>query len=241
MPKQKPPRQQHPRQACPEMCTLLVLDRWSTRNWRDATTVGRLINRKDGDRKETDPPLGARSLFINGVRYANAAAKFWSSLIDEVRRDFAACSAIELSALSPAGLESDLLYPQRALEKDIGRFIFADMKKMMTETIAELEIIGPPSAVNIRLLKADEELYAGDMALDCVDSEIFPYLIVWPLAWAGVHDATWNNDRLVASFSAEDKARRLIYSVSFEVLTRHVSEGLFSRSFTAVPAVAPMT
>jgi hypothetical protein len=199
--------------------------------------MGRLIDRETKTKEVHDGVKGAVALFINKVRYGNAAAKFWSSLIDEVLEDFPQCSMIELSGLSSVRLEHDLLYPQRALEKDLNRLVLTDMEAMMKETIAELEILGPPSAVNIRLGKGSEELYAGNLSIDCVDADIFPYLIVWPLAWAGIPEATWNKERLEGDFTAEDRTRHLTYAIPFALSINHVSEGLYRRVFTATPSL----
>jgi hypothetical protein len=199
--------------------------------------MGKLIQGRPDTDMTTPGVKGSLSLFVNGIHYGNAAAKFWSSLIDEVLEDFPQCSMIELSGLSSARLEHDLLYPQRALEKDMNRLVMTDMETMMKETIAEMEILGPPSAVHIRLGKGSEELYDGNLSIDCVDADIFPYLIVWPLAWAGIPTATWNEERLEGDFTAEDRTRHLTYVIPFALLISHVSEGLYRRVFTATPSL----
>jgi hypothetical protein len=202
--------------------------------------MGRLINRHTDKEQSHTGLKGSIALFINQIRYTNAAAKFWSSLIDEVLDDFPQCSMIELSAFSTARLEKDLLYPQRALEKDLNHLVFADMETMMKETIAEMEILGPPSAVHIRLGKGSEELYDSDLSLDCVDADIYPYLVVWPLAWAGIPDSAWNDERIEGEFTAVDRTRHLTYVVPFAVALSHVSEGLYRRVFTATPSLTAL-
>jgi len=188
---------------------------------------------------EKEPPVrrGAASLFIQGMRYANAAAKFWSSIIDELREDFPECSMMELSASSPGKLSRDFLYPHRALERDLSNLFFCDLETMMKETIAELEIIGPPSSVQVRLFSGENELLVGQLPLDCVDAEIFPYLIVWPLVWANTPDDTWNSECLSGEIEAEDQTRHLVYAISFELTTRHISEGLYRRCISVTPAL----
>jgi hypothetical protein len=189
--------------------------------------MARLLSGKPEE--ETPVQRGAASLFVNGARYVNAAAKFWSSLIDELREDFPECSTIELSSSSPGKLHHDLLYPHRAMERDLNNLLFCDLETMMKETIAELEIIGPPSSVAVRLLSGKTELLAGQLPLDCVDAEIFPYLIVWPLEWANIPDNTWNTECLSGNFAAEDRKRHLEYAISLELTTQHISEGLYRR------------
>ena len=200
--------------------------------------MGKLIRGKPDAGESPSDTRGAVALFVNGERYANAAAKFWSSLIDEVSEDFPQCTSIEISAPSAGALEYDLLYPHRALEKDLDSLVFTNLEDMMRETMAEIELLGPPSSVQIRLFNGQNEIYAGELPLDCVDAEIFPYLIVWPLVWADIPDNAWNNESLSGQIEAEDKRRHIIYTMSFVLTTKHLSEGLFRRSITVKPTVA---
>jgi hypothetical protein len=200
--------------------------------------MGKLIRDKPDEGETQSETSGAASIFVNGARYANAAAKFWSSLIDEVSEDFPKCSSIELSASSSGALEHDLLFPQRALEKDLDHLVFADVEAMMKETIAEIEILGPPAPVQIRLLAGQDEIYSGSLPLDCVDAEIFPYLVVWPLSWAEIPDGAWNNESVSGEIEAQDRRRHIVYKMFFILTTTHLSEGLFRRSIAVTPSVA---
>ncbi len=150
--------------------------------------------------KYNPPPAGkatARGIFVQGIRYANAAAKFWPSLLDEVRAEFPGCSVVGLSAPSSCQLCRDHLFPALSLERDMEKLVGTDIGKAMKETMAELEIMGPPTSVRIRLLsEGGEELLSRDLPLDSIDSEIFPYLVVWLFEWAGIPDTLWNSEVL---------------------------------------------
>lgn len=197
--------------------------------------MARLINRK----KDTAPPArpGPKSLFVNGVRYANTAAKFWPSLIDEVREDFPDCSGIELAASTSAELGREHLFPEIAFEKDIFHLLTADMEQVMRNTLAELEILGPPTSVQIKLLSGEDELLSGELPLECIDAEIFPFLIVWLLEWAGIPEFQWNNEFLDGDITAQDRKRHRVYRISFTLNNKHLSEGLYRRSISLVHSV----
>lgn len=197
--------------------------------------MARLINRKR-DKALPDKP-GTQWLFVRGVRYANTAAKFWPSLIDEVREDFPDCSIIELAASTSGELERENLFPEIAFEKDFYHLLTADMQEEMRNILAELEIMGPPCSVQIRLLRGKKELLSSELPLDCIDAEIFPFLIVWLLEWAGIPEFQWNNEFLEGNITAEDKKRRLLFRISFSLNNRHLSEGLYQRSISLVHSV----
>lgn len=192
--------------------------------------MARLINRKH-DKTLPDKP-GTQWLFVRGVRYSNTAAKFWPSLIDEVREDFPDCSMIELAASTSADLGPEQLFPEIIFERDIHHLLTMDMEEVMRNTLAELEILGPPSSVQIRLLSGEEELLSSALPLDCIDAEIFPFLIVWLLEWAGIPESQWNNEFLQGDITAEDTRRRLVYQMSFSLKNSHLSEGLYRRSIS---------
>ena len=184
----------------------------------------------------TDPPDDSRKsraggqFFVNGVRYTNSAAKFWYGLIDEITEDFPECTCIELSSISSDRLSADLLFPEKALEKDLAQFIDTDFEKEMKDTIAELEIIGTPSPAQIRLFSGKKDILSRQLSEDLMDSEILSYMIVWPLKWADIPELQWNNESLEGRISAEDRIRKLVYRASFNLVKNHLSEGLFRRS-----------
>lgn len=195
-----------------------------------------LLSRRQGATPSDKP--GPKSLWVNGVRYAHAAAKFWPSLVDEVAQDFPDCTRFDLSAPSSGKLERNLLFPELALEEGIRELEDASLDDVMKETLAELELMGPPSAVQVRLFRAEDELLAVEIPLDCVDSETFPCLIAWPLEWAGLATDVWNENTMAGTFIGDDRQRGIRYDLAFRLTHTHLSEGLYQRSFSVVHAVS---
>lgn len=200
--------------------------------------MGGLIN----SRPDEDIPEGAGvdALVVEGITYRNAAAKFWPSLIDEVLEDYPQCTAIELSAASSGLLRHDHLYPEKVFNEDLEAMMDLDLQQAMTGVVAELKILGPPASVMIRLLQKEEELFCGELPLDCLDAELFPYVISWPLRWAMVPETSWNKEYVSGSFLAQDRTRALLYSVDFNLNSRHLSEGLYHRSFSVASSIGPL-
>lgn len=194
-----------------------------------------LISRKHG--KKSAARIGTCSLFVRGVPYSNSAAKFWPSLVDEIREDFPDCSLIELIASTPGKFGRRHLFPELAFERDLLRLLNANLQDVMRDAVAELEILGPPSSVQVHLLSGQEELLSCELSTDCIDAEIFPYLATWLLEWAGIPDSRWNNEFLAGDITAEDKKRRLVYQISFDMVNRHLSEDLYQRSISLTPSV----
>lgn len=168
--------------------------------------------------------------FVEGVRYTNSASKFWYGLMDEITEDFPECTCIELSSIASDRLSADLLFPEQTLEKDLKQFLDSDIEAEMKNTIAELEIIGAPSPVQIRLFSAEKDLLSRQLPDDVIDSEILSYMIVWPLKWADIPEVQWNSELLEGCISIEDRIKGLVYSASFNLAKKDLSEGLFRRS-----------
>jgi len=194
-----------------------------------------LITRKQGQ-EPVDRPT-PKSFHVNGIRYSNAAAKFWPSLIDEVAEDFPDCTTVELSAPATGRLDRSLLFPVIALEEGIHALQGANIHDVMNDALAELELLGPPAAVRIRLLAADKELLSTELPLDCIDSETFPHLVVWPLEWAGLPPTVWNNEDLAGCFTGEDRRRGIIYEMAFGLTNTHRKEGLYRRTLSVTHTV----
>jgi hypothetical protein len=200
--------------------------------------MARIISGHLDDPVPTTP--GVEALFVRGRRYANTAAKFWASLVDEILEDTPACSRAELTALTAGPLSAKFLHPESALQDSLADLLTQDLREVMREMLAELEIVGPPGSVTVRLLDGETELLARPLPLDCVDADIFPCLLVWPLEWAGIARSTWNNEFVNGDFAAEDRRRGLLYQLSFDLRNTHVSEGLYRRCLSVSPAVCPM-
>jgi hypothetical protein len=178
------------------------------------------------------------ALFVGGVRHANSAAKFWPALVDEVRQRFPDSSRIELATATSAWLSRELLFPQRELEQAIERLKDADLERVLRETLAQLALTGPPASVILRVLSGDAERLLQEIPTDCLDAEIFPYLVVWLLEWAQVAEMLWNLEVVEGAFTAVDRNRRVAYRILFRLESRHLSEGLYRRTVVLTPIVS---
>jgi hypothetical protein len=171
-----------------------------------------------------------RALYVNGVRHATSAAKFWPALIDEIRLDFPHCDRFELSAPGGGLVNPSHLFPEQELAHELENLDETDLERAILGTIAEMELFGPPPPVQARLFAGERELLARALPEDCLDGDILPYLIAWLLAWAGVPETQWEGDRLTGGFSATDRGRHLLYTVAFDFTQTHLSEGLYQRA-----------
>lgn len=173
--------------------------------------------------------IGAKRIFVRGVPFDNAAAKFWSTLLDELVELFPACNEISIEADCGGLLNPELLNPEKSLQAEAEQLKNADARRLFNEIVAALEVIGPPCPVRIVLRGGGIELEARDLPVDCIDAEIVPFLLVWLLEWGSLVEYAWNNERVAGEFQAEDRARNLEYSFAFALQSRHLSEGLFHR------------
>src|SRR3989339_904147 len=151
--------------------------------------MSRILKTEQDNSPIPDKAMGP--VFVNSKRYNNSAAKFWYGLIEEITTDFKDCTEIELLSKASLQLHRGLLRPELNLEHDIEQLLFKNLAAEMENTIAELELLGPPPAVHIRLLSNASEIISRDLSLDIIDSEIFPCLIVWPLEWARIPETCW--------------------------------------------------
>ncbi|MDD4870833.1 MAG: hypothetical protein PHR77_09760 [Kiritimatiellae bacterium] len=190
--------------------------------------MSRLFETDKSGNTEQNHPYGP--VFINGIRFTNSSAKFWYGLLEEVIKDFAGCNEIELSSSSSDELTHEFLFPETALEKDLRKLLHADIESEIKKTMAELEIMGPPPPVHIRLLSGEMEIISRDLPLDIIDSEIFSYMAVWLLKWADIPEIQWNNKHIEGSFCMKNWKHTLVYCMSFIMEKQHLSEGLFLRS-----------
>jgi len=194
-----------------------------------------------GRRRESAGRVACDALFVHRVRYANSAAKFWPNLLDEVDEVLPDCSRIELVAPGEGALQAEQLYPELELEREMLRMETADMADAMRNTLAMLEITGPPAAVGIRLYKGRRRVRSRKLPADCVDAEVFTFLLVWLLRWACVPEVRWNDRQVEGCFTAEDRRRAVRYQVGLSLANEHLSEGLYRRTLTLHHAAAPLT
>jgi len=174
--------------------------------------------------------IGSDRWVVGGTEYANAAAKFWSALLDEREEDYPAADRLRLSAmcgslLHPGFLEFRVEVTEADLETD-------DLRALFRQAEAEWELIGPPPPVGVEVRRGEERLAALELPPDVMDAELFPHFLCWLLEWAGLSEFGWNRKDVEGSFSAVDPDRRWRYVLRFHLHNRHVHEGLFERSVT---------
>jgi len=169
-------------------------------------------------------------MHVDGVPSTNSAAKFWPSLVDEVCGECPGCTRMELSAAATGLLKFEDLFPAWSLQQDLDELKDTDIRQAMARTLAELELLGGPSSVTLRLMTDDAELLLTELPQDCLDAETFPFLLVWLLEWAGIHHSRWNDDCVTGELSMVNLERRLQYELAFEMRREHLSEGLYRRT-----------
>lgn len=172
----------------------------------------------------------SKAWVVRGVCYANSAAKFWRSFLDDVQRRHPRARGLTLTAPGDGPLHPGLLMPEQALAESLKRMDKnTDFALAMRGIAAELEAAGPPPAVALTVFTGDESL--KDEALtDVLDAEVFPFLLVWLLEWSCLKEAAWNWPRLRGEFSADDEGRGMRYHLAFSLKNRYLSEGLYHRS-----------
>lgn len=165
---------------------------------------------------------------IGGVRYTNAAAKFWASLLSEVTTDFAEGTTLILETLSGAVLTRELLFPEMALQRELDQLGPAlGLEQALKEALIEFDLYGPPGAVQLSLLAGERELKRCELPLDCVDTDIFAYLLAWLLEWAELPESQWDDENLTGAFSLRDLQNTIEGRLQFEFRRQHIREGLF--------------
>ncbi|MCG2659660.1 MAG: hypothetical protein L6437_05385 [Kiritimatiellae bacterium] len=170
----------------------------------------------------------ARALIIGGVRFTHAAARFWASLLSEVAADYPDCNALVFETMAGTVLTRDLLFPEMALQRELDRLQpTVPIEQALKEALAEFEIFGPPGAVQLSLLADDREMRRCQLPLDCVDADIFAYLLTWLMEWAELPESQWNSDRMEGVFPVRDPDGAASGRVQFEFTRKHISEGLY--------------
>lgn len=182
-----------------------------------------------GDESDKLPATSkARALIIDGVRFTHAAARFWASLLSEVAADYPDCNALVFETLAGTVLTRDLLFPEMALQRELDRLqSTVRIEQALKEAMAEFEIFGPPGTVQLGLLDGDREIKHCELPLDCVDADIFAYLLTWLMEWAELPESQWNNDRVEGAFPVRDPDSTASGRLQFEFTRKHISEGLY--------------
>jgi len=185
---------------------------------------------EQADKKRSGQRFGASLLVVRGRSFSNSAAKFWSTLIDELREDHAECKAIVLEAANEGKLDPALLFPELELQRELDRenFSAAGLRKAWQKALADFEIYGPPGAVRMRVFSDFGEMRRLTLPMDCVDAELFLYLLVWLLEWSDLPVNFWNEPKIRGAFSAIDPLRKFKYFMQFAIEHEHLKEGLFT-------------
>lgn len=179
--------------------------------------------------KKHSDSLTLSPLYIRGVPYTNAAAKFWLALVRETRADYPGSDAMALTALMDGSLRVDMLFPTLALEREIQRTEKTGRCESLAALIAECELFGLPGAVQLEVCSGAETVSARALPCDCVDAEIFAYLLVWLLEWAEIPEKEWNADQVSGSIPAGDAERGVFMPWRVNLENTHLSEGLYRR------------
>lgn len=181
------------------------------------------------DNKAVASHFGAKLLSVRGRRFQNSAAKFWSALIDELAEDYTGCQRVTLEALNEGRLGPELLFPEIELERELNLLSIGaeNVNETWQRALAEFELYGPPGSVALRIYPQSGEPMRLILPMDCVDAEIFLYLLAWLLEWSDLPPAGWNESKIKGAFSATDPVRRFKYSFDFEIEHKPLSEGLF--------------
>jgi len=156
---------------------------------------------KNYDKKHVVAHFGAKLLSVRGRQFQNSAAKFWSALVDELMTDHADCRHIVLEAVNEGRLDPELLFPEVGLERELN-FLSnnADnINEVWRKALADFELYGPPGSVGMRIYSHSGEQARLTLPMDCVDAEIFLYLLAWLLEWSDLPLSSWNEPKIKGS------------------------------------------
>jgi len=185
---------------------------------------------KQTDKKTSSPCFGAKALSVRGRRFNNSAAKFWSALIDELLEEYAGCQHVALEAMNEGRLDPELLFPELELQRELQRSDLSakGINEAWQQALADFELYGPPGSVGLRVYSPSGEKARLTLPMDCVDAEIFLYLLVWLLEWSDLPLSAWNEPKIKGAFSAADPVRKFKYLFDFVIEHKPLSEGLFA-------------
>lgn len=189
--------------------------------------MGGIINNKGGARAGQ---YGSKALHVRGFPYSNTAAKFWTSMLDEVLAAYPHGTSFELSASTGGQLLPSLLSPEELMQRSMDRLVAEGNTETVQDAMAVLELIGPPGGITLKLIPPGPDPRVHEIELDYLDADLLPFLVAWLLEWAGVPDALWNESRVRGAFSGDDRARRYRYLMAFELRNQLLSEELYRRS-----------
>ena len=174
--------------------------------------------------------FGAKELYIRGFPYANTAAKFWTSVLDEVFAAYPQGTALEMAASSGGLLMPTLLMPELILQRGMDRLAAQGDQETLQDAIAVLELTGPPGSISLRMIPPGKNAAPQAIELDYLDADLLPFLLAWLLEWASIPDVLWNQPRVRGAFAGDDPSRRFRYLVAFELRSRLLGEELYHRN-----------
>ena len=185
---------------------------------------------KNHEKERAPECFGAQALDVRARRFRNSAAKFWSALVDELMSEYPGCARVALEAVNEGRLDPGLLFPEIELERELQRSDLsrAGINAAWRKVVADFELYGPPGSVNLRVYAPSGEQSRLALPMDCVDAEIFLYLLAWLLEWSDLPLNAWNEPEIKSSFSAVDPGRKFNYRFDFMLGHKPLSEGLFS-------------
>lgn len=163
---------------------------------------------------------------VGGRLHANSAAQFWPGFIAGILSSHPGCSEAELSSPVQGPLSRVTLFPEQSLQRAAEQLKDADMRKAWRELLAELELMGPPSPVRLRLLSEGREIAEPSVLPEDINSETFAYLLAWLLEWAGIPEPLWNGPCLDGAFDATIHPGGKASPVQFGVSREPLAEGL---------------
>lgn len=170
---------------------------------------------------------GAKELVVEGKTYRNAAAKFWSTLLDDVMAEFPACNIVRLSAVTEGVPDKRWLFPDWL--RDLDKMIMSakSIQKEMQNIIAEVEIVGLPTPVKLDLLALDDLKVSRELPGDCMDSETFLYFAAWLLEWCGIDEQMLQAGHAEGTLQASDEKRQVSYKAQISLSVTPLAEGLY--------------
>jgi hypothetical protein len=177
-----------------------------------------------------DEPL-PEVLIVKGIPYTNSAAKFWMSFFCDVSRRFCGRVTLEFSTFREGELNATQLYPAIELQKSLESLSNMDTHKLFMQALAEIEMCGEPYPVRISISSDGMQVCSAEFPPEYLDSEIFPYLIVWMLEWAELPSFMWNQPVVTGEFIANGKNGKNNYHIRFELHNTDLGEALYRIKF----------
>ena len=171
-----------------------------------------------------------RGLIVAGKTYVNSAAKFWLWFLRESRTEFSGAVAFEMSAPGTGVLDRRILFPEETLAAEWERLDAAAARQEYVATVQELDLLGPPAGVRLRVM--GEVGVLANRAVEAIDAETFPYLVGWLLEWGTLEAMLWSQAFVSGGFEAESVDGGECLEIAFDLVTAELGEGMVMRTIT---------